>query len=212
MESQPSVWKSTLAEFDAQITQGDAITGAVAVAAISAAFAVSLLRMVLEITARKKESEGQRERLQELLKAARSESEQLRRTADEDRAAYAAYHHASHLPRASEQERAERRSAMRSALEEATETPLRAARSAVRAIELCAEAANLVQGDVAADIGGAAAILNGAVSAILTSVDANLRRIEDGRFIAERRDLEERASRYTEQVRDRLRTLGAEAR
>jgi formiminotetrahydrofolate cyclodeaminase len=204
MEPQPSVWKSTLEEFDDQITQGDAITGAVAVAAVSAAFAVSVLRMVLEITARKKESENHRGQLQELMAAARIEGERLRKTADDDRDAYSAYRDASLLPRATEQERAERRSAMLATLQKATETPLRAARSAVKAIELCAEAATLARGDVAADIGGAAAILNGAVCAILNSVDANLRRLEDGRFVAERRDLEERASRFAQQVREHI--------
>jgi methenyltetrahydrofolate cyclohydrolase len=210
MEPPPSVWKSTLEEFDGQIIQGDAITGAVAVASITATFAVSLLRMVLEITAHKKESESRRNEIQELLEAAKAEAKQLRRAADDDRVAYAAYRDAARLPRAAEQERAERNRAMRSALEQATETPLRAARSAVRAIELCVEAATLARGDVAADIGGAAELLTGAVRAILNSVDANLRRMEDGRFVAERRDLEERASRSAEQVHDRLRTLGAE--
>jgi formiminotetrahydrofolate cyclodeaminase len=203
MDPQLSVWKSTLAEFDAQITQGDAITGAVVVASMSAVFAVSLLRMVLEVTAHKKESESHRGKLRELLEAASAEAEQLRRTADDDRAAYAAYRQATRLPRAAEQERAERHGAMRSALEQATETPLRAARSAVRAMGLCAEAATLARGDVAADIGGAAEILNGAVRAILTSVDANLRRMDDGRLMAERRDLEQKAIRYAEQVREK---------
>jgi formiminotetrahydrofolate cyclodeaminase len=204
MEPQPSVWKSTLEEFDGQIGQGDAITGAVAVASISAAFAVSLLSMVLEITARKKAAESHQGHLQKLLAAAKAEWEHLRRAADEDRAAYGAYRKASGLPRASEQDRAGRHEAMRSALEQATETPLRAARSAVRAIELCAEAAPLARGDVAADIGGAAAMLEGAVHAILTSVDANLRRIEDKRFVAERRELGQRASCYGDQVREQI--------
>jgi formiminotetrahydrofolate cyclodeaminase len=212
MEPQPSVWKSTLEQFDRQITQGDSIIGGVAVAAISAAFAVSLLRMVLEITASKRESESHRGKLQELVEAATIESERLKRTADEDRDAYAAYRRASLLPRASEQERAERHSAMRATLQKATEIPLGAARSAVRAIELCAEAATFARGDVAADIGGAAAILNGAVRAILTSVDANLRRIEDKDLVAERRELEERAGRYAKEVQDHLRNLGAEVR
>jgi formiminotetrahydrofolate cyclodeaminase len=198
---QPSVWKSTLETFDQQIAQGDGATGGVAVASIAAAFAVSLLRMVLGITARKKESESYVGQLQQLLEAATIESEHLRQAADEDRAAYAAYRQACLLPRAAEAERSARQAAMRSTLEHATETPLRAAHSAVRAIQLCAEAVSYARGDVAADIGGAAAILNGAVRAILTSVDANLRRIEDGRFAVERRDLEERAARYAEQVR-----------
>jgi len=200
MEPQPSVWESTIEEFDRQITRGDSITGAVAVAAISGTLAVSVLRMVLEITARKQESASHRQQIRELLEAASAESEHLRQAADEDRAAYAAYRSASRLPKATEQERVCRNAAMQSALREATETPLRAARAAVGAIELCAQAATLARGDVAADIGGAAAILSGAVRAILNSVDANLRHLEDQELIAERRELEERARNSMQQL------------
>ena len=51
---------------------------------------------------------------------------------------------------------------MELALLQATETPLAAARSAVAAIELCAEAAGMARGAIAADIGGAAGQLFGA--------------------------------------------------
>ena len=206
MQPQPSVWHSTLEDFDRQITQGDAVTGAVAVAAISAAFAVSLVCMVAEIAARKKDSDRHGEKLCQLVDAAKIEAGYLRQAADDDRAAYAAYLAASHLPRASDTERAERHRAMQSALEQATEVPLGAVRSAVRAMKLCADAADFVKGEVAADIGGAAAILSGAVQAILNSVDTNLRRIEEGKFAVERRELEETASRFAELVRVRLRT------
>jgi formiminotetrahydrofolate cyclodeaminase len=204
MKAQPSVWKSTLEEFDAQITQGDSIIGAVAVASVSAALAVGVLRMVLEVTARKKESQIHRGQLQKLLDAANVEAERLRRMADDDRDAYSGYREALRLPREAEQERTVRQSALRSALEHATETPLRAARAAVQALELCVDAATLAKGDVAADIGGAAEILNGAVRAILNSVDTNLSRMEDEGLAGERRELGERARRYAEQVRDGL--------
>jgi formiminotetrahydrofolate cyclodeaminase len=209
MEPPPSVWKLTLAEFDGQIVQG---TGAVAVAAISAAFAVSVLRMVLEITARKEESASHLGKIRKLLEAASLESERLKRTSEEDHAAYAAYRQAFRLPQTTESEREERSRALRSTLREATETPLNAARAAVSAIELCAEAAPLARGDVSADIGGAADILNGALRAILNSVDANLRRLNDEQLAVERRELAKRASRLGEEVRERLRKLGAELR
>ena len=149
MEPQPSVWKSTLEEFDSQIGQGDAITGAVAVASISAAFAVSLLCMVLEITARKKESESHQGHLQKTWRRPRRNGSTCRRAADEDRAAYGAL---SESIGPASCVRARPRGATRGDAgrpsEKATETPLRAARSAVRAMELCAEAAPLARGDV----------------------------------------------------------------
>jgi len=88
------------------------------------------------------------------------------------------------------------------AMLKATQTPLAAARSAVAAIELCAEAADIARGAIAADIGGAAALLAGAVRAILCSVDANLRELPDQPFRreaeAQRRALEETALRRAE--------------
>ncbi|HUI79702.1 MAG TPA: cyclodeaminase/cyclohydrolase family protein [Bryobacteraceae bacterium] len=203
MDPQPSVWRSSLEEFSRQLAEGDGITGAVAVAAISAAFAVSVLRMVLAVTTRKRGSESQ---LIPLQVAAKTLSHDLCAAADEDRAAYAAYRQASRLPRTTEHERAERDRTMRASLEKATETPLRAAQSALGAIMLCSQAAPLVRGAVAADIGGAAEILHGALRAILNSVDANLRAIGDEKLRAERQELEERATRYLGEVRDRLRT------
>jgi formiminotetrahydrofolate cyclodeaminase len=200
MDVEISIWKATLEEFRGRILAGDSTTGAVAVAAVSAALAVSVLQMVLEVSARKNESEPMRE----LIEAARMEAAQLARLADEDRAAYTEYAKALRLPKTNDEERAARRRAMNLAMLKATETPLAAARSAVAAIELCAEAAAIVRGAVAADIGGAAALLAGAVRAILCSVDANLRELPDQPFrleaTAQRRALEETAVRKAEVV------------
>jgi formiminotetrahydrofolate cyclodeaminase len=200
MDVEISIWKSTLEEFRERILAGDSTTGAVAVAAVSASLAVSVLQMVLEVSARKNESEPMRE----LIEAARMEAAQLARLADEDRAAYTEYVKALRLPKTNDEERAARRHAMDLAMLKATETPLAAARSAVAAIELCAEAAGTARGAIAADIGGAAALLAGAVRAILCSVDANLRELPDQPFrleaTAQRRALEETAVRKAEVV------------
>lgn len=204
MDVESSIWKATLEEFRERILAGDSTTGAVAVAAVSASLAAGVLQMVLEIAARKNESEPMRE----LIEAARMEAAQLARLADEDRAAYTEYAKALRLPKTNDEERAARRRAMDLALLKATETPLAAARSAVAAIELCAEAAGIARGAIAADIGGAAALLAGAVRAILCSVDANLRQLPDQPFRreaeAQRRALEERAVRQAEAVIRRI--------
>jgi len=200
MDVESSIWKATLEEFRERILAGDSTTGAVAIAAVSAALAVSVLQMVLEVSARKNESEP----IRKLIEAARREAAQLARLADEDRAAYTEYAKALRLPKTNDEERAARRRAMDLTMLKATETPLAAARSAVAAIELCAEAAGIARGAIAADIGGAAAILAGAVRAILCSVDANLRELPDQPFRleaeAQRRALEETALRQAEKV------------
>ena len=208
MEPKTSVWDSTLAEFDEQIAQTNGITGAVSVAAISGALAIHVLRMVLEVAAKRKGSEADRPRIQELLDAAREEWARLQRFADADRAAYAHYVDAVRLPRSNEEERGQRTRAMRTALRSATETPLGAARAAVAAIDLCLEAAPFARGEIMADVGGAACLLSGAVHCMLLSVDANLKGVEDEKFAAEvgveRRALEEHAKQRTQMVRQRL--------
>ncbi len=189
METEGSIWLTTLEDFRKSILRGDSITGGVAVAAISATLAMSIVRMVLAIASRKggPPLEGLMERTQSI-------ADRLAPAADNDRAAYAAYVNVLRLPKGS----AERHDATEAALIEATRTPLAAARAASDGLEICVEAAGLVRGDIAADIGGAAALLGGAVRAILVSADANLRRLQSHaahpQLSAERHAIERKAA------------------
>jgi len=92
----------------------DSVTGAVAAAALSASLALRVLKVVLEITARKHDSV----RLRELIEAAGQGAERLVELAAEDGAAYAAYMQA----------RRERSPDLQAALRRAVETPLAAIR------------------------------------------------------------------------------------
>ena len=105
-----------------------------------------------------------------------------------------------------------RRQAIDAALQRASETPLAAARAATEALSLCVEAGKLAEGAIAADVGGVAHLLAGAVRAILISVDANLRNFQ-GRpsydaLVSKRRDLEAQALARLDEV---LKVLGAGA-
>jgi len=188
MDAKRPVGSLSLEEFQRQLMAGDSITGAVAVAAVTAWMAVSVLRMVLGVAARKNDSAE----IQKLMAAAESISERLAKAPDEDRAAYASYIDARRQPKSS----AERNVAITAALRRATEIPLAAARAGKDALGLCREAAGIIEGDIAADIRGAAALLAGAIRAILTSVDANLQRLEGQPFhpqlAAERKQLADR--------------------
>lgn len=201
MAEKQSIWTRTLSDFQHMIAAGDSITGAVAVSAVSAALAVDVLQMVLEVTARKRNSEH----LQRLMAAARETRERLAHAADEDRAAYATYRDALKLPKEFEG----RDQALDAALQRASETPLAAASTATEALSLCVEAGKLAQGAIAADVGGAAHLLAGAIRAILISVDANLRNFQ-GRpsydaLVSKRGDLEAQAIALSDQV---LKVLG----
>lgn len=207
----PSVWESNLEEFREKAASGDASIAAVAVATVSAASALGLVIMVLEIVGARKDFKGDRHRLEALIEAAREESDRLARYTDEDPAAYAAYMRARQLPKNTDDERRARSRAMAAALRRATDVPLAAARTAVAGLNICAEAAAMANGAVATDLGGAAMLLAGATRAMLLSVDSNLSALGESEYTdqvaVERAELEAAAARQEIAVRKKVATL-----
>ncbi len=207
-----SVWDSTLEFFRERVESGDTGIAAAAVAMVSAACAVSLVVMVLAVIGRRKDFAGDRTRLESLIEAAKTEASRLKKYADADPQAYAEYMETVRLPKSTEEERQERKRAMHAALQKATAVPLAAARSATVGAALCAEASELASGAVATDLGGGAALLAGAVRAILATVNTNLRSLGDSPFsrqaAEESRELEARAFRNADAVLARLRGEG----
>ncbi|HLI82931.1 MAG TPA: cyclodeaminase/cyclohydrolase family protein [Bryobacteraceae bacterium] len=165
-------------------------TGVVEVAAASAALALRVLHGVLEIAGRKYKEEE----VGELLGAAAQEAHNLVRLAGEDAVAYTAYVEA----------RRKRDQNAQTALQHAIETPLAAARSAAAGIDLCRRALPFARGAIAADVGGAALLLAGAVRAILACASTNLGAVENAEFtravLVEREALERLALRESEAV------------
>ena len=206
-----SLWGLSLEEFREKVASDDSTVAAVAVAAVSAACALELVVMVLDVIAKRKDFQGDRQRLEALVEAAREESDRLTRYADQDPAAYASYMRCLRMPKSNEAERRERAQAMAQALHRATEVPLSAARAAVAGLNICAEAAAMAHGAVATDLGGAAMLLAGAARAMLNSVDTNLAALRESEFrdqAAEERDeLENSAARQEQAVRKRLQAL-----
>jgi len=141
----------------------DPIVAGVAVSAVSAGLGMALLALTLKVASRRKNFAGNRARLRALLNAANKESARLVRYADEDIAAYQKY-----------RDSLKRKRGIDAALSRIIETPLEAAGSAARGLDLCAEAVSLVPLSVASDLGAAETLLAGAVRAILLTVDVNL--------------------------------------
>jgi len=206
--SASSLWSVTLEEFREKVASRDASVAAVAVATVSASCALNLVVMVLEIAGSRKNFRGDRRRLEVLVEAARAESERLARFADEDPAAYARYVRCLRMPKDTAAEREQREHAIAAALRRATEVPLAAANAAIAGLNVCAEAAELAEGPVATDLGGAAMLLAGAVRAMLLSVDANLAALGETEFrdqaAVERGELEDRAIRQSSAIRKRV--------
>ncbi len=184
------IWKATLESFRESVASGEPAPAGVSVSAVSATLGISLLQKVLEIVAKRKSFAGDRGRLASLRQAADNESERLTQCADEDVTAYRAYMEARRVKAAD----------VETALRDVNETPLRAARSALAGLDVCADAAGIVNGAVAADLGTAAILLAGAIRAMLLSVDVNLQQHPDRETSVERREIEEKALRQLDSV------------
>jgi formiminotetrahydrofolate cyclodeaminase len=193
------IWNSTLQDFCDHVARGERpIVGGVVAGAVSARVGLSLLAMTLEVTARRRNFEGNRDCLTELLRAVADESARMRDLADEDLAAYQLYRDAMKLDCGTRN----------AALRRIIQTPLEAARCATQGLDLCARAVPLIPPAVVSDLGGAAQLLVGAVRSILLSVDSNLRLHPDNDFHAtaqeERHSLELQASHQAKKISEQV--------
>jgi formiminotetrahydrofolate cyclodeaminase len=158
-----SIWTGSLAGLLEKTAGTEPVPAGVAISAVTASLALALLAKVLAIAARKRKFAAERVQLEELLHAARAESSRLTSLADEDIEAFHKYLESRHQ-----------------ATRKAIEIPMEAARAGVRGLGLCADAAFIIRGLTAGDVGSAAALLAGAVRAMLVTVDFNLREMAAG--------------------------------
>jgi formiminotetrahydrofolate cyclodeaminase len=195
MPSQEPIRTSTLESFREHIAGAkDPIAGGVAVAAVCAGLGMALLALTLQVASRRKNSSGGRARFTKLLDAANKESARLLRYAEQDVAVYQRY-----------RDNLKRKRGIDAALRRIIESPLAAASSAARGVDICADAATLVPLSVVSDLGAAATLLAGGVRAILLTVDVNMRQLPAASKLRrnagkKRRELERGATRQVERV------------
>jgi formiminotetrahydrofolate cyclodeaminase len=191
-----SIQITTVENFCATVGGNEPVPAGVSISAVSAGLALALLAKVLDITAKRKSFDGDPARTGELIQAAREESARLMHLADED-------------VRAFQQYLASDNAGKQQAMGKATEIPMEGARSAIRGLNICAEAVTMVSGLTAADLAMAAALLRGAVRSMLVSVDFNVKQLDadqDG-VIAERHELELEAVRRDDVITSAIRAL-----
>lgn len=165
-----SIWDEPLESLYEGLAAAKPAPAGVTAAAVSARLGLALLIKTLEITARRRDFGGDAETVRGWIDAARRYSVILAEAANDD------------IVGPPERKR--------------IEIPMNAARAAAAGLDLCAEAAGVVRGAVAADLGAAAALLCAAVRAIGMCVDSNA-----GELDAEkRRELERRALARQEAV------------
>lgn len=195
MPNQKPIRTSTLGSLRDHIADAkDPVAGGVAVAAVCAGLGMALLALTLQVASRRKNFSGDRARFTKLLDAANKESARLLRYAEQDVAVYQRY-----------RDNLKRKRGIDAALRRIIESPLAAAGSAARGVDICADAVTLVPLSVVSDLGAAATLLAGGVRAILLTVDVNIGQLPAAsklRRIAgkKRRELERGATRQVEGV------------
>lgn len=209
-EAEDSLWRWPLATFRDTLASDSPTPGGGSAAMVSATLGLGLVVMALRITANKT---ADRSFLDTLILSGERLIAELSAHAEADIAVFDAYMAALKLPKATEEEKAARRDALRQATIAATEVPLNAAQTALEGLDLANQAATLAATQIVSDVGAGAATLRGAAEAVLYAVDVNLRGLDDAtrrQIYADSRDrllaaAEQRAGGIARLVRDRLR-------
>ena len=171
-----SVWSWPLAAFRDRTASDAPTPGGGSAAMVSAAIGMGLVLMALRVTSRKA---ADPDSIAPLIAAGGTLLAELSGHADADIAVFEAYMAALRLPKASEAEKAARRAALADAAAAGTETLLNAAQSTLEALSIAEQAAHAVQDNILSDVGAGGALLFGAVTAVLFTVDINLPGIKE---------------------------------
>lgn len=168
---------STLEQFRDAAAGRQPTPAGVAVAAVSAAFALGLIAKVHAISGRRKELHAEAARLEALAAAAQAASRRMLQLAGEDTAAFEAYLAARRLPQSTDSERQARDQGMDGAARRAIDLPLAAAQEAAAGLQLCAGLAGLTPRALIADLGVAATLLASALRGFLLCAQSNVRQL-----------------------------------
>jgi len=191
-----SLWHLGLADFRDRTASDQPTPGGGSVAMVSASLGLGLVLMALRVSARRAEDTGAFDAL--ILKGDRLLDE-ISRHADADVDVFEAYMAAMRMPKESEEDKTARRDAMRQAAIAATEVPLNGAQSALEGLDLARQAVDVCDRTIVSDVGAGAALLAGAIEAVLLNVDINLGSIKEAARAADYRKSREHLAASAEQ-------------
>ena len=161
--------------------------GGGSVAALSGALGAALVSMVCNLTLGKKGYEDVQDDIKDLLAQSEGLRKKLSDLLEADVAAYTGYSKAAKMPRATEEEKAERSKAMLAALKVATDVPLSIAEAAVKVMDLCMPAAEKGNKWAVSDAGVAVLMAEAALRSAALNVLINLGTLKDEEFVNDRR-------------------------
>ena len=178
-----SLWQLTLGGFRDAAASDAPTPGGGSVAMVSAAMGLSLVLMALRISAKPKPSQppdgSETARFLPLIESGDQLLAALSDHADADVAVFEDFMAALRMAKETEEDKTRRRGALDAARIAATEVPLNAAQTALEALQLSHQAAHLCQPGILSDVAAGAALLRGALDAVLYNVDVNIKGIKD---------------------------------
>jgi formiminotetrahydrofolate cyclodeaminase len=170
----------TLDDFRLEAASERAMPAGVAIAAVSAGFALALAAKVLGVSSRQSPLHAQASRIEPLAAAAQTASQHMLQLAGDDVTAFGAYLTARRLPHSTEAETQARQQAIDSAIRRTVDVPLAAAHQAAAGLRLCGELSSFTPPALVADLGVIASLLASALRGFLLCAESNVRNLAPG--------------------------------
>lgn len=173
-ETTPSLTRMSVREMTGQLASREPIPGGGSAAALAGAMGAALVSMVAELSVGRGASDTDEAAIHDLGGAALRQQAALLDLAEEDAAAYASVVSARRLPKDTEADRELRAEAVRAAMRDAADVPLRTASAAAEVLELAERMAPIGSRSTVSDVGVAAALAAAALRGALLNVRINL--------------------------------------
>jgi formiminotetrahydrofolate cyclodeaminase len=174
----------TVGEFIDQLASANPTPGGGSASALAGAMAAGMVEMACNLTVGREKFHDVEEDLKVVLARANELRRLMLTAVDEDTESYNAVSHAYKLPRVTDEEKAQRTAAIQSALQHATEVPLKVAKAAMETYDLGRIAVEKSNPNVASDARVALLLASAARDGAIANVEINLSSITDGDFIA----------------------------
>ncbi len=194
-------------EFVFSVAAPTAVPGGGSVAALAGWLASALGEMVAGLTEGKKKFTAVRQEAAALHQRLAAASSDLRKLVDEDAAAYLAVVSAIGLAKETEEQKAARSEAIQKATRNATETPLRTARTAASILDLLATLLAIGNPNARSDAAVGAQLAYAAVKGAQYNVMANLSGLKDDGFARACRDEVSELAHKSQQIVNRIDVL-----
>ncbi|MBE7471201.1 MAG: cyclodeaminase/cyclohydrolase family protein [Anaerolineales bacterium] len=177
----------TLHTFLDELASAAPTPGGGGAAALSGAMGAALVSMVCNLTIGKEKFAAVEGRMQEILRQAELLRARLTQMIEDDVVAFDTVMAAYRLPKASDEEKAARTTAIQEASKNATLVPLAAAHACAEVIDLCRPTAEMGNPNVVSDAGVAVLCAQAGLKAAALNVLINLGAIKDEAFVAQHR-------------------------